>query len=178
MRRAAAVLLGLSLVAAAAPASGVAQEIRIGGSKSEVDARAIPRLQLSQADHAIVTTDGRAALLLRPEGVVLQFTDAGLREVVREREQVEGGFFARLIGNMVRDGVRTLLDHGLQVPLSELREARYDEGRLYFITHDGEEIFGEVEVNDTKVMEGFSRRDARGFVRKFEEMKRAGSRTR
>ncbi len=60
------------------------------------------------------------------------------------------------------------MNHALEIPIREIREVYYEDGKLYIIDHDGEEIFGELEVDDVYIMEDFSRRDARQFVSEAE----------
>jgi hypothetical protein len=98
---------------------------------SDSDARVVERQPLRRASSAIQTRGGEVALLLIDRHLVMQLTDRGLDEIDRDMEQdakKEGSGFARFVSGMVRSGVRTLLDRGIEYPLSELREARYERG--------------------------------------------------
>jgi hypothetical protein len=167
-----ALLPALLAVAFGLPTAAHAQQVRVGGGSTSDESRIVPRMTLQQAQHGIVTRDGKVALLLSREGVVLQLTDQGLEQVAapadRSREQ---GMLAELISSVVHGSVRTLLNRGIEVPYSDLSEARYEDGRLFFVRTNGERVFEDVRVNDTAVMEGFHPRDARAFVARFREVR-------
>jgi hypothetical protein len=165
-------LLALLAALFALPSAAQAQQIRVGSGNTTDEARIVPRMTLQQAEHGIVTQDGQVALLLTREGVVLQLTDEGLEQVAapKPREQ-EGGMFAELISSVVRGSVRTLLNRGIEMPYSDLAEARYENGRLFFVRTNGETVFDDVRINETDVMAGFRPREARAFVARFREAK-------
>jgi hypothetical protein len=106
---------------------------------------------------------------------VMQLTDRGLGEIDRDMERdakKEESGFARFVSGMVRSGVRSLLDRGIEYPLSELREARYANGRLILEDRDGNEVFKDVQVNDIQVMESFSPAEARAFAARVNQARR------
>ena len=160
------------------PSAADAQQIRVGSSDSDTVARVVPRTSIERARYGIVTQDGAVALLLSDRGVVLQFTQQGLDQVTAttEDEEAEQGVLAAVLSSMVRGGVRSLLNRAIEYPMSELSEARYEKGRLYFVRNNGETVFEDVEVNDVSVMENFRPREARAFVARFREAKRAEGR--
>jgi hypothetical protein len=166
-------LLLLAGLGVLAPAAVDAQQVTVSHGAGADSSRIVPRLALDEARHAIVTRDGRTALLLTQRGIVLQLTDRGLREVADDegRETKKEGVLAELLAGVVRGGVRALLDRGIEYPLSDLRDARYRDGRLSFIARDGGTVFQDVRINDVDVMEAFHPRDARGFVVRFREAK-------
>jgi len=65
---------------------------------------------------------------------------------------------------MVKSGVNTLLDRALAIPLYEISEVSYTDGTLIIKNLDGTEIFKDIKVDNNKLMQDFSRRDARRFV--------------
>lgn len=145
--------------------------IEIGGDSP---ARLAERHDPRRARIAITTTDQVASFVLTPRVVALQLTDRGLRDVRREIDRDiadEKGFVARLIANTVRNTVTSFLDRSIEYPVSELRDVQYRDGRLVFVTEDGERIFQDVEINDTDVAAGFRPADARAFVREFRAVK-------
>jgi hypothetical protein len=73
---------------------------------------------------------------------------------------------------MVRSGVRTMLDRGIEFPVSELREARYANGRLELVGHNGKPVFENVKINDTDVMESFDPAQARAFAARVNQARR------
>jgi hypothetical protein len=158
--------LGLALALFAHPATAQ----RDGDS----EARIVSRQPIQRASSAIQTRNGEVALLLVGRNLVMQLTDRGLGQVDRDMDADarEEGAFARFVGGMVRSGVRSLLDHGIEVPLSEVREARYQDGRLVLIGRDGDELFDNMQVNDTEVMESFSPAEARAFAARINQVRR------
>ncbi len=141
---------------------------------SDSDVRVVERQPLRRASSAIETRGGEVALLLIDRRVVMQLTDRGLDEIGRDMDadaKKESGF-ARLVSGMVRSGVRTLLDRGIEYPVSELREARYENGRLILEDREGNSIFKDVRVNDIQVMESFSPAAARAFAARVNQARR------
>jgi hypothetical protein len=170
------VLLSLFTAALVLPLSAEAQQVRVGSSGTDSLSRVVQRMPLKQARHAITTQDGAASLLLTERAIVLQLTDRELERIgSTESEKQEGqGVLARMFESMVRGGVRVLLNHGIEYPLSDLADARYENGRLFFVRNNGERIFEDVRINETEMMEGFASRDARAFVARFREAKSKG----
>ena len=77
-----------------------------------------------------------------------------------------------VIKNVVLSSVRSMLDHCLECPLDDLRDARYRDGRLELITRDGDRLFEKLEVDGEPVLESFAPESARAFVREFHRQKR------
>ena len=142
---------------------------------NDSEARVVERQPLRRASSAIQTRGGEVALLLIDRHLVMQLTDRGLSQIDREMEhdaKKEESGFARFVSGMVRSGVRTLLDRGIEYPLSELREARYENGRLVLEDREGNAIFKDVQVNDIQVMESFSPAEARAFAARVNQARR------
>jgi beta-lactamase regulating signal transducer with metallopeptidase domain len=129
-------------------------------------ARVVPRVPVSDAAFGIITQSGHAALLLRDSTIVVQLTDLGLEEIGRgdAREDEDRDFLALLLDRMLRTGLRMLLDHAIEYSVADLREARYEEGRLVLESRKGGDVFRNLEVNGRDVMADFHPRDARAFV--------------
>lgn len=161
--------LGLAIALFAHPAS--AQRDHGRHRDNDDNARVISRQPLHRAASTIQTRNGDVALLLVGNTLVMQLTDRGLGRVERDIDEdtKEEGAFARFISGVVRSGVRSLLDHGIEYPLAELREARYEDGRLVLIDRDGDEIFDDVEINDTDVMRSFAPAEARAFAARINQ---------
>lgn len=181
MRRVLLVLLLAALVPAGA---AVARErhchndgFHVGLVHSPVDWG--PRHELDRARFAILTEGREAVLVLtRDRQVAIQLSDRAMRELDREIESEQDeddGFLAEIIKHAVLGAVREMLDHSLECPLSALRDARYEDGRLVLVTNRGRHVFDDLEVEDRNVLECFSERDAHAFVREFRRAK-AGAR--
>jgi hypothetical protein len=137
-------------------------------------ARPGPRHDLRDARFAITTTNDVASLLLTGRVVALQLTEHGLVRIDQEMDDDDdgdGGFIGRFVASVVKSSVRTVMRHSLQIPIEDVRDVQYRGGRLVVTTEDGDRVFDQVEVNDTDVMESFSRRDAEEFVRQFRALK-------
>jgi hypothetical protein len=145
------------------------------GSLSEGPARMGPHRDAREARLAITTTNDVVSLLLTRDVVAMQLTERTLRQVTgemaRDAADADDGFVARMIGDVVRSSVSNMLRRSIEYPVSDLRSVEYSGGRLVFTTEEGERIFEDVEVNDTKMAESFSPADARAFVREFQAVK-------
>lgn len=140
-----------------------------------------PRRDLDDARYAITTTNDVASLLLTRDVVALQLTDRQLRQIRGEIEEDaanerEDGLLARMIANVVRSTVGSMLRKSIEISVDDLRSVEYRGGRLEFTTTEGERVFEQVEIDDTEVMEHFSPADAQAFVREFRAVKTARSR--
>ncbi len=136
----------------------------------DIDADITQRLHPRDAEYAMTTREGSVDLLVTDDAIQIQFSDrflAELEDEIRDDEDQdyhEASVLADVIKSMVTTGVKKLLDHALIIPLYEISEVYYDDGRLYIIDREGDEIFEDLEIDDVDVMEDFSRRDARRFV--------------
>ncbi|HEY0151904.1 MAG TPA: hypothetical protein VGB92_07900 [Longimicrobium sp.] len=165
-----ALVLVCAALALAAPAHA-----QRGPTRGDSDARFVERQPLRRATSAIQTRGGEVALLLIDRKLVMQLTDRGLSQIDRDMDddaKKEGSGFARVVAGMVRGGVRTMLDRGIEYPVSELREARYANGRLILEDREGNSIFEDVRVNDIQVMESFSPAEARAFAARVTQARR------
>ncbi|HEU4457455.1 MAG TPA: hypothetical protein VFR81_30575 [Longimicrobium sp.] len=173
-----AALAALSLVPAQHAAAQRTERhgIEIGSLSEDAPARMGPRRDAREARLAITTTNDVVSLMLTGDVVAMQLTERTLRQVSGEierdaAEEDDGGFLGRMIGSVVRNSVSTMLRRSIEYPVSELRSVDYRGGRLVFTSEEGEEIFEDVEVNDTRMVESFSPADARAFVREFQAIK-------
>lgn len=170
--------LAAALLLHASAAPSVAQDVRMDleisdGSSGDIG----PRRSLRESEHAIVTRDGVAAMLLTRDVVAFQLTDRGLRDIARDMKDDAdrdsgSGAFVGFISAAVRGGVQSLLERSIEVPISELKDVEYRGGHLVFTDGDGEKVFRNVRVNDTDLTSAFSEADARAFVREFHRVKR------
>jgi len=146
------------------------------GDHDRSPARPGPRHDLRDARFAVTTTDDVASLLLTRRVLALQLTERALGRIGDEMDEDDdndgdGGFIGRLVASVVKSSVRGVLRRSLEIPIDDVRSVDYRGGRLVITTEEGDRVFDEVEVNDTEVMESFSRRDAEEFVRQFRVLK-------
>lgn len=160
MRTFALCTAALGIALAAVPSTAAAQHHH--DDASHVTNRQSPRV----ARASLVTRDNKVALMMTAGSLVMQLTDHGMAEIQGDmaKDAREESGFGRFVANMVRSGVASMLDHAIAYPLSELREARYEDGRLRFINRDGEAVFAKVQLNDKDAMEGFDPAQARAFA--------------
>lgn len=141
---------------------------------SDSPARPGRRHELRSAQFAMTTTNDVASLLLTRHVLALQLTERGLGEIGRDMDDdddEDAGFIGRFVSSVVKSSVRSVLRHSLEIPIDDVRSVDYRGGRLVITTEDGDRVFDQVEINDTDVMESFSRRDAEQFVRQFRVLK-------
>jgi hypothetical protein len=133
-----------------------------------------PRHATHDARIAVTTEDGDATLVLTDELVAVQLSDRKYHDISRKLRDKEDGNdenddnpLAIAIKTAVFSGVRSMLAHSAECPIRELRSVEYRDGRLIFITRDDDRIFRGMRIDDQNVMDGFSEKDARAFVREF-----------
>ena len=136
------------------------------------------RHDTSRALNAITTRNGKVTLLLTRNVVALQLSDRTMRKIDRELHRARNqDDEIDAIGDAFRVAalttVRTLLDHSAECPVDELRDVRYVDGRMEFITRDGDPVFRHVSMDDDDMLEAFDPDDAADFVREFRRLKSA-----
>ncbi len=155
------------------PQSSHAQRTGSLVTSEEIEVDIIPRLAYDEAGFSITTQDKSADLLLTDAELILQFTDDYLENIagdIRGEDEVsDTSHFASVLRSAISSGVRTLLDRALAIPLYEIEEIYYRDGRLVIINRKGEEMFEDTDIDGILIMEDFSRRDARRFVAEAEK---------
>ncbi|MGH7602875.1 MAG: hypothetical protein ACRENK_02635 [Gemmatimonadaceae bacterium] len=133
-------------------------------------AHIVDRQSAHHARFAIVSADGKAALLLMDTTIVAQMTDRGLAQMnSRETTDTIKSDASRLFARMALGALVPLFDHGIAYHLRDLADAHYDDGRLFLIRANGDEVFRDVEIGKTPLMESFSSGDARAFAARARE---------
>ncbi len=121
----------------------------------------------------ITTREGSIELLLTDDDIVVQFSEEGLNKITDEIQQseVEHEEFSLIYDvfkSMLSSGLRTLLDHSLQIPISDLEEVIYQDGALQMITKDNRVLFDDVDVGGTTIIRDFKEEDALRFMSELE----------
>jgi hypothetical protein len=97
-------------------------------------------------------------------------TDRGLAQMnSREATDTIKSDVSRLFARMTLGALVPLFDHGIAYHLRDLSDARYEDGRLLLIRANGDEVFRDVEIGKTPLMESFSPEDARAFAARARE---------
>ncbi len=158
-----ALLLASSLVLlSAAPAH--AQSVSIHADHGD-STWIVARVPLAGAPARLATRDGQVALVLLDTTLVLQLTDAGLRQLQSSiRDSAPAGLGQRFVQQMVGAALGSMFDHGIASPLSSIRRARADGTRLVLEGRDGHRVFANVEINGRDVMNDFSTVEATEFA--------------
>jgi hypothetical protein len=159
-------VIALSLtfaVATSAHAQSGGLTVKISGPDSV--AHVVDRADPAHANFAIVTRDGTGALVLLDTTIVVQLTDRGLDKMkAKAATDSIKGVGERLFARMVLGALQPMLDHGIAYHLRDLSTAEYADGRLQLRRRNGEEVFRDVKVNNTPLMESFSEADAKLFA--------------
>lgn len=175
----AAPVLAALLALAALPRVGMAGDhVTFHSNGCDAPMRWASRHDPHDAHIAITTEDGDATLLLTDRVAAMQLSDQALdrvrRKLRREEDQDRGEDVMGLGGairTVVFTAVRELLDHSAELPVRDLRDVDYSDGRLHFVTTSGREAFEGIDVHDRDVVASFRERDAMAFVREFHRLK-------
>jgi len=133
---------------------------------NDIEADFDARFMHDDIEFAMTTDAGSVDMGLDGDFLIIQFSDQffeNLREDIVDGQDEEYEFVASL-KSAISSGVTDLLDRGLYIPVSKVAEAYVENGKIILLDDQGEEFFGELEVDDVFVMEDFRRRDARRFV--------------
>ena len=168
-------LLALFLFIVATPFQTQAQSNSNFNVSSDIDAETIDRVTRDSSIRLITNSDDSVELAVTNSGIAIQFSDKFLENLDNEiknsdDESGEESVLADAIRSMVSSGVRSVLNHAILIPYYEIGSVSYSEGRIVITDLDGKEIFKDLEINDRKVIDDFSRRDARRFVADAERM--------
>ena len=164
-------LLTLALGAPAAGARERGTSVSMNSSCCDEPTRWADRHAPQERRFEVITENGKTSLLLTRDVVALQLSDRTMHKIDRELRSKERAHrdqpLADAIAGAVIGSVRALLDHSAECDLRDVRSVDYRGGRLVFIANDGSRLFDRLEIDDDRVLEGFSERDAAQFIREF-----------
>ena len=165
----------LALLPAGPAPSRAESGITLSGFDCDEPTRWSRRHDASRARCAITTRNGKVTLVLTERVVALQLSDRTMRKIDRKLHQARQADDGDTIGEAFKvaalNTVRSLLDHSAECPVGELREVRYEDGRLVFISIDGDPVFRHISTDDDELLEAFDPDDANEFVREFRRLK-------
>lgn len=125
---------------------------------------------------AIHSTDGGLRLALTNDFVYFALSDSVVAVARQEmqdsmpREGIRGA-----IAGMVRGGVNRALSFRARYPVAEIRDIRWEDGRMLVEFEDGRRSFGDnVEVDDRPVEEAFDSSAVEAFSAEFRRAKQRG----
>ena len=134
---------------------------------------------LGPGDVRIVTTDSGIDLALIGDSIS---TGLSQRAVARVREEtdttkVDGGGFAAGIEKMVKGSVQSAIGTRVAFPISGVRDARYENGRIVFDWNGKSPgVFDNTKINGKPLLASFTPADAQRFVDAVRARKRTGVR--
>jgi len=132
-------------------------------------------LVLGPGDVQIVNTDSTVEMALIGQNIVVRLSDklmARIRHDVDTSALRDSGLGSS-IERLVKSTVESALNQQLQYPLSEVREARYENGEIKLdVNGRPPRAFSSTKVGDRRLMESFRPDDARRFVNAVNARKR------
>ncbi len=132
---------------------------------SEIEAEFNDRFMFGEVEFAMTTKSGSVEMGVDGDMMMVQFSDLFFENLEAEITEGEEEYeFVQSIKTAISSGVKDLLDRGLYIPISEISEADYENGKIILTDHQDEKIFGELEMDDVAVVEDFRGRDARRFI--------------
>lgn len=160
----------LALIIVLSTPASAQKSIGLNGNVADSVAHIVERANPATAGYAIVTKDGTGMLVLMDTTIVAQMTDRGL-ERLRSKAATDSikGATERMFARMVLGALQPMFDHGIAYHLRDLASANYADDRLQLKRRNGEEIFRDLKLNNTRLMESFSAEDAKTFARKVGE---------
>jgi hypothetical protein len=165
-------LIAVAALAVATPA--FAQDTSHHKTHEDSVVRVIDRLPIHKSTFHILNRKQETALVLRPSGtIVLQLTDRGLKNIKQEIDEEGKSLVGKMMHAALAGAISKFLDHGMEYQLSDLKEARVEDGVLVFERKNGEKIFDDMSINDEKVMASFAPADAQRFAARVNEVVRA-----
>ena len=154
---------------AAQDTSSMSVQIHVSDSAGYV----VDRTSADRARFAIVSENGDAALLLTDTAIVAQMTDRGLQHLnSADAKDTTKSVVGKMVTRMAVAALGSLFDHGIAYNLRDISDAKYDDGRLQLVGAKGQELFRDVKIDDTPLMESFRAEDAKKFAAKVRAAKR------
>ncbi|MDB4912994.1 MAG: hypothetical protein JWM95_638 [Gemmatimonadetes bacterium] len=139
-----------------------------------------PQAAIQSGDIRITNTDNSVDLALLGDTISSGLSEQTLRKVRSETDTsaVQGSGLGASIEKMVKGSVQSAIGTRVAFPLSAVRGARYENGRIVF-EGDGqpENLFKNSNGKGKNLLESFSPGDAQKFVDAVNARKRANGRT-
>lgn len=157
-------LAALALVASCGTTKDDEEKVPLHVSRPGGTAPAVP---LAPGDIRITSTDGGIDLAMIGDSISGGLSAATLAKVRKETDTsaVSGTGFAASLEKVVKGSVQTALNTRIAVPVSAVKDVRYDGQRLVFEWNGKPPAdFSHAKVNDKDVMASFSAADAQRFV--------------
>ena len=142
--------------------------------------KAAPPRALGPGDIRISATDNDVDLAMIGDTITSGLSEAALAKAQKSTDTtaVKGTGFSASIEKMVKSTVQGALGTRVGFALSDIRSARYENGRIVFDWVDPKKnIFEHSNVNGRNVLESFSAADAQRFVDAVNARRKAAATT-
>jgi hypothetical protein len=125
-------------------------------------------LTLGAGDVKIVSEDSSVDLAVVGQQIVVRLSDKTMNKVRGETDTmaVKDSGFGGSIERMVKRTVQSALGHQFQYPLSDVRDAKYENGAIVLEPNGDRQprLLANTKINGKKLMESFRPDDAKRFV--------------
>jgi hypothetical protein len=131
-------------------------------------------LVLGPGDVQIVNTDSTVEMALIGQNIVVRLSDKIMARMHRDVDTaIRDSGLSGSIERLVKSTVASALNQQLQYPLSEVREARYENGAIKLDVNGAQpRAFSSTKVGGRPLMETFRPEDAQRFVNAVNARKR------
>jgi TolA-binding protein len=147
-----------------------ADERSVSGGGVRVTTGANDSTALADADVQITSTDGSITLAVLHDSVVMQLSDS-LRQSVKDQVDSStsnagdgmGAAIAKVVGSAVSAAVSSAMGIAVKAPASQVKELRYENGRLFFKV-EGSNVKFNTKGNNNSDGAPFTEADAKRFI--------------
>lgn len=175
MRRSAPVVLAAALVALLAcgrkdnpnPDPGINPDVNPGAANQGAATRRDSALTLGPGDVKITNEDSSVDMAVVGQKIVVRLSDKTMDKVRRETDTsaVKDSGFGGSIERFVKKTVQSTLGQQFEYPMSDVRDARYENGAIILDVNGREpRLLANTKVGGKKLLESFRPDDARRFV--------------
>ena len=126
--------------------------------------KVIDRVEIRKSTFHVLNKKRETALIVRDDAIIMQLTDRGLKNIKREIRNEGESALGKVMHAALAGAVAEFLDHGMEYKLSDLKEARVENGVIVLERKNGEKIFDDMDINGDEVLESFAPEDAARFA--------------
>lgn len=123
--------------------------------------------------HAMLSEDGEVKMGLTDRYIYFALSDAAVSEARAEMsEEADREGVAGMVGGVVETAVGKALGFRAKFPVSEVRDIRWEDGRMRIEFEDPDRRVGDAfRINDRPAETGFAEEDVRAFAKAFRAVK-------